>query len=543
MTDQRTETLEKKSRADIAQLILEIDTLGSERLLLQANLRRQEKRTTRAERTTEILSHCAELMNSSLGLSDVLSRVLHIAVEFMQAERGFIALRHVGQPLEVRVFHNLEREEYETDQLISQSIVERVLHTGNQVVTTDAQADPRFNAELSIIIQQIRSIICVPLRVRATTIGVIYLDSRVLPNLFGMSDPELLMSFANLAGPAIENARLFSEERAHVNEIITLEALQSRILETVAGGIITIDQSNCILAMNECAQRMLGLELQGLLGSSLARLEDPLPGLGELITHSRLTKTSPKHTVNTRDSEGGLRVFEMSVAAVDHDTTVIVVNDLSNQHRVESALSRYLAPHVVRSLLRDPSEIRLGGERQRATILFADIRGFTERSARMRPEDVVELLNRYLERAVSTVFAHNGLLDKFHGDGIMAVFGPPRPCDDDAQRAIQTAIALLAATDQLSQELQGPLRISIGIASGTVVAGHIGSPQRMDYTVIGDAVNLASRLEAKAEPGTFLCDEPTYAAAGLQLPVDSFAASIRGREESFQIYRFRPDLV
>lgn len=527
-------------RADVARLVAEVDALSHERLNLHAEMQRQEKLLSRAERQVGILSQCAELLNSTLILDDILRRVLRLAVEFMQAERGFIALRHAGDPLEVTVLHNLEQPEYEADQRVSRSIVERVFSTGNPVVTTDAQVDPRFNNEQSIIAEQIRSIVCVPLKVRTSTIGVVYLDSRVMPNLFGMSDPEMLMSFANLAGPAIENARLFSQERARVREIQALEAMQTRILETVAGGIITIDHLDRIVMMNFAAERMLSFARGALAGRPVSEIEASLPGLRELLAQARTGERGVRSLVNSRDPRGNLQVFELKIAVVDSDNLVVIVNDLSDQHRIEDALSRYLAPHVVRSLLRNPSEIRLGGERQRATMLFADIRGFTERSAKMRPEAVVELLNRYFERAVAAIFAHDGLLDKFYGDGIMAVFGPPRPRDDDARRAIEAALALIGAAESVNAELEQPLQISIGLASGTVVAGHVGSSRRMDYTVIGDAVNLASRLEARAEPNTILCDEATYLASGLKLPAESFVASIRGREESFTIYRLRP---
>jgi adenylate cyclase len=196
---------------------------------------------------------------------------------------------------------------------------------------------------------------------------------------------------------------------------------------------------------------------------------------------------------------------------------------------IEASFARYLAPHVVRELMTDPQAVRLGGTRQRATMLFADIRGFTELAARLPADEVVALLNGYFEEAVRVVFAHDGLLDKFYGDGLMAVFGPPRVRADDARRALSAALELHAAVERLAPRLTHALSISVGLATGEVVAGHIGSRRRTDYTVIGDAVNLASGLEAAAPPGAIYCDEQTYAEAGLPLGGRAFEAEVKGR--------------
>ena len=261
-------------------------------------------------------------------------------------------------------------------------------------------------------------------------------------------------------------------------------------------------------------------------------LQQYIPGMPSFLCgHSSLSCSITGYTHDQKEL-----ALEIRVAPVDEDNIVLVVNDLTAEHALEQSFSRYLAPHVVQSLMHEPHAIHLGGEREIATILFADIRGFTAMSATMPPEEVVEMLNRYLEKAVADIFAREGLLDKFHGDGLMAVFGPPRARSDDAKRAIESAFALQRSVDLLSATTKQSFRISIGIATGTVVAGHIGSLQRMDYTVIGDAVNLASRLQAKAPPGGILCDEATYLAAGSPAASQSFPATVRGRSDMLTLY-------
>jgi len=174
----------------------------------------------------------------------------------------------------------------------------------------------------------------------------------------------------------------------------------------------------------------------------------------------------------------------------------------------------------------------LGGERRRATMLFADVRGFTALAATLSPERVVEILNGYFEEAVRIIFQFDGLLDKFYGDGLMAVFGPPRVRGDDAQRAVAAAIRLHEVVRELGPRIAYPLEISVGLATGDVVAGHFGSAQRMDYTVIGDAVNLANGLQSAAPPGCIYCDEETFRSAGpISRQVHKLSARVKGRTE------------
>ena len=182
---------------------------------------------------------------------------------------------------------------------------------------------------------------------------------------------------------------------------------------------------------------------------------------------------------------------------------------MEQRRAIRDAFARYLAPHVVEQLMRSPGGVALGGERATATILFADIVGFTELADRLDAERVVEILNNFFSAAVQIVFEHDGLLDKFYGDGLMVVFGPPRVRDDDAKRALAVAEALHHAAKNIQADGK-PLQLSIGLATGEVVAGHIGSPKRMDYTVIGDAANLASRLQGAAPPGRTYVDDRTY---------------------------------
>jgi adenylate cyclase len=209
--------------------------------------------------------------------------------------------------------------------------------------------------------------------------------------------------------------------------------------------------------------------------------------------------------------------------------------DIEQREQIREAFARYLAPHVVEQLMRAPGGVALGGARATATILFADIEGFTELADRLDAERVVEILNAFFSAAVAIVFEHDGLLDKFYGDGLMAVFGPPRVREDDAARAIAVATALHDAALTITAD-DKPLRVSIGIATGDVVAGHIGSPKRMDYTVIGDAANLASRLQGAAPAGHTYIDDTTFSRLATKPNADRLIAKIRGKAEPVTVH-------
>jgi adenylate cyclase len=205
------------------------------------------------------------------------------------------------------------------------------------------------------------------------------------------------------------------------------------------------------------------------------------------------------------------------------------------------AFERYLSPNIVDKILANPDEIHLGGENQTVTILFSDIRGFTRMSEKMEPHAVVELLNEYFSEMTDLIFDSGGTLDKYLGDGIMAVYGAPLPKPDDALRATKTAMEMQRALAALNREWenrgQQPLRIGVGVNTGPVTAGNIGSPKHLDYTVIGDAVNLASRLCSNAAGGQILVSDSTYLLLNGRIPAQRLEPiRVKGKETPVELH-------
>ncbi|HEX3102434.1 MAG TPA: adenylate/guanylate cyclase domain-containing protein [Pyrinomonadaceae bacterium] len=203
--------------------------------------------------------------------------------------------------------------------------------------------------------------------------------------------------------------------------------------------------------------------------------------------------------------------------------TVKAHNRLAREEVARANYSRFMPEYVVKQLLENPDSFRLGGANQTITVLFADIRGFTAISEHENPENVVGLLNQYFSAMTEIIFEHGGTLDKYIGDGLMALFGAPTATEFDARNALNAAVAMQKRVLTLKGELnsQGFANIAIGIGLHTGVAtiGYIGSERRSEYTAIGDTVNLASRLESNTVGGQILISEATAQAAGSIFPM------------------------
>ncbi|MEO0811409.1 MAG: adenylate/guanylate cyclase domain-containing protein, partial [Myxococcota bacterium] len=212
---------------------------------------------------------------------------------------------------------------------------------------------------------------------------------------------------------------------------------------------------------------------------------------------------------------------------------------LADEQRTRSMLGRFLSPLVLNRVMQGPGGLLRSGDEALVTVMFADIRGFTRLTEQTPANEVVEMLNDYFDAMVETVFRHEGMLDKYIGDALMALWGRPESRADDAQRAVRAAYDMRRALEQLNRERirlgSDPIRIGIGLATGTCVAGAMGARRRLEYTVIGDAVNLASRLAGLAEPGQILCDRETQdriQERGAQLP----PTPVKGKQKQVTIY-------
>ena len=219
-------------------------------------------------------------------------------------------------------------------------------------------------------------------------------------------------------------------------------------------------------------------------------------------------------------------------------------DQLQRETIVRSNFERYFAPNVAAEIAQQDAAIRLGGERRPVTVLFSDIRGFTAIAEAMPPDAIAQLLTEYFTEMVEVIFEHGGTLDKFIGDAIMALWGAPIAHEDDPDRALRAAVAMQRSIDELNRRWVAAGRpeigVGIGINYGEAFAGNIGSHRRLEYTVIGDAVNVAHRLCAEAGAGEILVSEQLLRVVKNSVDVDFLPElALKGKAQVVQVYRVK----
>jgi Adenylate cyclase, family 3 (some proteins contain HAMP domain) len=343
-----------------------------------------------------LLYELARDLSSSLELDVVLRKVMDRVITLMKASRGFIVL---VDPVTSTISVPMSGGEADPEKtrlfLGSKTVIEQVVSTGQAVVSTDASLDDRFKGQQSVILQNLRSIIAVPLVTKGKVIGAVYVDNPFRAAIFEEKDKEFLQAISDLAAIAIDNARQY-------------------------------ERSNFLR-----------------------------------------------------------QLFELHV----------------NKQVTDYVLARS-----------DRNTKFLPGERLEVTMFNSDIAGFSTLSQRMEAEELVKFLNHYFERMIEVVLAHGGNIDKFQGDGMLVVFGAPNPMKDHAAQALKAARGMVSEIDRLNRELvdagKPGISVGIGLDTGYVVAGHVGSERRLEFTLIGVPVNNSSYL-SKVRPAKVLMSETT----------------------------------
>ncbi|MEP7292168.1 MAG: adenylate/guanylate cyclase domain-containing protein [Chloroflexota bacterium] len=212
---------------------------------------------------------------------------------------------------------------------------------------------------------------------------------------------------------------------------------------------------------------------------------------------------------------------------------------LATQEVIRNTFERFVAPSVVEQLLRDPSQVKLGGTLQEITVLFADLEGFTRISEYTEPDKLLHVLNEYHTMIVGAIRDYGGTVDKFIGDGVMALYNTPLTYPDHALRAVHTAVHIRESLKAFRQNFEPLFRmpINFGIHTGRAVVGNVGAPDIMNFTAVGDTVNLAARLQDLSTGGRILISEATYAQLGDSIPSTCIGLrTIKGRTESVMTY-------
>ncbi len=379
----------------------------------------------RAYRRMAALWEASQVMTKNFDLHKRLGEVLDIVIKTLGAERGFVMLREEGSnSLTVKVAREMGQDLQASSP--SMGIAGRAAIDGEPVMMSDRLSDHEFGMRESIIIGQIHSAMCVPLKIKDRILGSIYIDTRQPGVTFTEDDLELFNALAYQSAMAIDNVQL----------------------------------------------------------------------------HSQVVEAEKKR----------------------------------------QNLGRFLSKDIVDKIMNDDTALELGGQKTRVTTLFCDVRGSSKIAERIAPHELVELLNEHFTAMTDIIFKYGGTLDKYIGDEIMAVFGAPISYGDEEFQAVCASLEILKLNADLNQtrvrEGRPEIHLGIGIETGEVIAGYVGSPMRMEFTVVGDRVNTAKRFCDMATAGTIVTGHETW--EGIKERVNGTpigTVMLKGKEQAVHAYK------
>jgi adenylate cyclase len=421
---------------------------------------------------------------------------------------------------------------------------------GETVNVSNAYEDTRFIREMDAETgYKTTSIVSMPVTSRdGRKLGVMQALNRRDAIGFSNEDIAKMGAFAAQAAIAIDNANLFSE-------IVASRNYNESILRSMSSGVITINTEGQITKLNEAACEIFGVDAATAEGADLRTfLTAANPwSLTEIESVNRSGQAKTLYDVDVATFSGAIISANITIVPLINDNEkqglLILIEDISEGKRLERAMRRFLTQNVVDQVLGREDDL-LFGTACKATVLFADIRNFTSLAETMPPRATVDMLNEIFTELFEAVAASDGVLDKYIGDALMAVYGAPISSGRDPSNAVASAIQMQKMIREINIRRRArnltELRLGIGIASGDVVAGTIGSPKRMDYTVIGDSVNLAARLEdaTKYFGVDIIVCETTAASLDDHVNLRELdLMRLRGRQQPSTIFEILPEQV
>jgi PAS domain S-box-containing protein len=421
----------------------------------------------------EILVKSCAVLNASSGLiliEDDNSDVLHIGADFnidISVLKGLIFNKRKGFISDINETRKALSLEIEQDSFLSKTMCKFAL--------------------------------IAPLLEKKNLVGVIVLfdkESRKGLSSFHDADANMLSAIATQASVAYNNIKL-------IENIKEAKTFNDNVMQSIVTGVFTTNLMGEINHINRAATAIINIEKEQVLGNHYEYVFESNESITQLITKCELDSVTLSESQVLLECNGKSTTVNISVSPLLNDLdepigSVVAMEDLSNIDKLKSTFKKYVSKQIVDQLLENDEMLNLGGQEQEATILFSDIRGFTSMSETMAPNEVVETLNDYFNLMIEIIFKYNGTLDKIIGDALMVIYGAPNAAPQDTENAVLTAIEMQEKLIQFNQDriinLKQPIKIGIGINRGKVISGNIGSKQQMNFTVIGDSVNLASRL-------------------------------------------------
>ena len=483
----------------------------------------------------ETLFDISVAISSVLEINELAEDVLWRSVGILNASKGMLLIQEETNPIlkPIALFNWEEKDILLSKRLnVFKSIIEN--KKGKILKERDKSSIQKKLNEENLIIS--------PLQAKGKILGYMLLcnkETRKGIEEFNNLDLDLLTALCNQAAVAIDNATLFKE-------ITEAKNFNESILTSIATGVITINTLGEVDSINRAGLKIMKNNPEKIIGNHYMYLFEKDEHIIELITKAEIENKVYSELNVPFLSVSNETIVNVSVSPrVDSNKkilgVVLTIEDITDISKVKNTFKRYVSKQVVDELLDDDAKLNLGGEKREVTVLFSDIRGFTSMSEKMEPEKVVSTLNKYFSLMIDIVFKNNGTLDKIIGDELMIVYGAPTSSKDDTERALKTAIEMQEKINIFNKERKKnkevPIKVGIGINKGLVVSGNIGSRELMDYTVIGDTVNLGARLCSAAGPDKIIVSKTVWEATKNLYPFKKLnPIKVKGKKDEINIY-------
>jgi len=523
----------------------------------------QKSRESRATPLDELV-RAGSLLSRELHFRDLIAVLVEQALDISHSDLGALYLfagdGEESEPMKLA----FRRGRYEVPSQIEgrSELIQFLRECGEAVVLREMTGRRESHPFREILLHpEMTSGLVLPVFTPQAQLGALFMNSRH-PRFYNRNRFHFLDSFTKLASGQLHNARLYREMQEYLKKIEELQRYQENIFSSMTNLIVTTDPAGQIHYFNKAAAEALGLDetcldkgFDQIFRKSLSKktqnaVKAVMETKKEALGIEGIYKTPDREMdyslnisplLTRRGKQEGLTLL-FTDQTRERELKAKVEVAVEERRAIKDMFGRYMSQEVVRSLMEFPERVKPGGDKKNATVFFADIRGYTSFSEGREPEYIIDILNEYFSEAVERVVTSGGYIDKFIGDCIMAVWGVPLVSEvTDAINAVTCALEIQelvrSKTRNFWQKEAAKLKVGIGINTGPLVAGNLGSNRRMDYSVIGDTVNLAARLEGVAEADEVIITQTTRDYLGDLFKLEKRApVRVKGKAEPIQIY-------